>query len=255
MNVGAHWFDLEAARAMELEAVRRWFAPRSRVLEIGAGSGFQARMISSWGCAVVALDVAFPRIGTCSGGVLYDGVKLPVRAHSVDLVFTSNALGHVEVSRLRPLFDEIRRALKPGGRVVCIVPTAIWRLWATLSHYPFALQYLLGRRTVLGGTSPELRSVLRRRGLMATVMRTVVPGPHGAYPNALSELFAFRRARWHRMFVALGFRIVAERYSGLFYTGSSLMPWLGLSARRKLARVLGSACSVFVLEPEVKGAR
>ncbi len=240
---------------MELEGVRRWFAPQSRVLEIGAGSGFQADIIASWGCAVIALEVAFAPSASPCAGVLYDGISLPVQANSIDLVFTSNVLEHVESARLRPLLEEVRRALKPEGRVVCLVPTAMWRFWASLSHYPFCLRYLFGRRAVFGGHSPEVRSVLRRRGFIATVARMVVPGPHGAYPNALTELFAFRRARWHRMFVALGFRIVTERYSGLFYTGSALMPWLGLSARRKLARVLGSACSVFVLEPRADGSR
>jgi SAM-dependent methyltransferase len=233
---------------MELEGVRTWFKTPSRVLEIGGGNGYQARIISSWGCAVVALDVACPRGETYRKGVLYDGVRLPVREHSIDLVFSSNVLEHIEVSHLAMLLSEIKRALKPEGRVVCIVPTAMWRLWTSLSHYPFCLQYLFGRRAVLGGHSPELSSVLRRRGLLATLSRIVIPGPHGVYRNALSELFAFRRVRWHRLFVALGFQVVAESYSGLFYTGSALFPRIGLEMRRKLARFLGSACSVLILE-------
>jgi SAM-dependent methyltransferase len=233
---------------MELERVRSWFKPASKVLEIGGGNGYQAGVISSWGCAVVAVDVACPRGETFRKSVLYDGVKLPVREHSIDVVFSSNVLEHVEVAMLAPLLGEIKRALKPGGRVVCIVPTAMWRLWASLSHYPFCLQYLFGRRAVLGGHSPKLNTVLRKRGLLATLSRTVIPGPHGAYRNALSELLAFRRARWHRLFVSLGFQVVAESYSGLFYTGAALFPRMGVEVRRKLARLLGSACSVFILE-------
>jgi SAM-dependent methyltransferase len=248
MSLGTKSFGLETARTMELEAVRTWFRPASKVLEIGGGNGYQAGIISSWGCAVVAVDVACPRGETYRKSVLYDGVKLPVREHSIDLVFSSNVLEHVEVPRLAPLLEEVKRALKPEGRVVCIVPTATWRLWTSLSHYPFCLQYLLGRRAVLGGHSPDLSSVLRKRGVLATLSRTVIPGPHGVSRNALSELVAFRRARWHRLFVTLGFRIVAEHYSGLFYTGSALFPRMGVEGRRKLARLLGSACSVFILE-------
>jgi protein-L-isoaspartate O-methyltransferase len=60
---------------MELERVRSWFKPASKVLEIGGGNGYQAGIISSWGCAVVAVDVACPRGETYRKSVLYDGVK------------------------------------------------------------------------------------------------------------------------------------------------------------------------------------
>ncbi len=101
----------------------------------------------------------------------------------------------------------------------------------------------------MGGHSPEIGGVLRRRGLLSTLSRTVIPGPHGAYPSAVSELFTFRRARWHRLFVAQGFEVIAEKYGGLFYSGSALLPRMGVRRRRQLAKVLGSATSVFVLEP------
>ncbi len=246
-------FDLEAARAAELDAVRNWFIPRARVLEIGGGSGFQADVISSWGCPVVSVDVAYPHGRVYRDSVLYDGVRLPVREHSIDVVFSSNVLEHVEVTQLVWLLAEIRRALKPDGRVVCILPTAMWRLWSGLSHYPYAAQYLFGRRDVMGGHSPDISSVLRRRGLLSTLSRTVIPGPHGAYPSALSELFSFRRARWHRLFVAQGFEVIAEKYGELFYSGSALFPRMGLDTRRKLAKVLGSAISVFILG-QVRGS-
>ena len=84
-------FDLEAARTLEIEGVRSWFKPASKVLEIGGGNGYQATIISSWGCAVLAVDVACPRGETYRKSVLYDGVKLPVREHSIDVVFSSTS--------------------------------------------------------------------------------------------------------------------------------------------------------------------
>ncbi len=113
-------FDLEVARAVELDGVRNWFIPDAKVLVIGGGSGFQAHLIASWGCAVMTVEIARPHGQVYRNSVLYDGVSLPVREHSMDLVFSSNVLEGVlwprSWCRCSP---EIRRALKPGGRVVC----------------------------------------------------------------------------------------------------------------------------------------
>jgi hypothetical protein len=67
------------------------------------------------------------------------------------------------------------------------------------------------------------------------------------YPSALSELLYYRKARWGRVFHAVGFEVVDTRPTGVFYTGYGLVPVLTPRLRRALAGVLGSASMVFVL--------
>jgi hypothetical protein len=44
--------------------------------------------------------------------------------------------------------------------------------------------------------------------------------------------------------------VVAATSAGVFYTEYNLCRPLSMSARRRLSRVLGSACHVFVLRPQ-----
>ena len=115
---------LEKLRRAEIESVREWFRPGTRVLEIGGGSGWQASLIASWGCEVVSIDVAdrpappvqyFP-VQT------YDGEHIPFPDDSFDLVVSSNVLEHVRA--LVPLLAETRRVLRPGGQAVHILPSS-----------------------------------------------------------------------------------------------------------------------------------
>ncbi|MEI9951377.1 MAG: hypothetical protein WDO74_20975 [Pseudomonadota bacterium] len=69
---------------------------------------------------------------------------------------------------------------------------------------------------------------------------------HGEYPNALAELHYFRKKVWANTFACSGFKVVSCSPTGLFYSGQLLVTGLPVSGRRTLARLLGSACHVFV---------
>ena len=73
--------------------------------------------------------------------------------------------------------------------------------------------------------------------------------PLGPAPSSLTELFLFRKSRWMQQFTAASFRIVACRPAGIFHTGYILLPGLAMDSRRRLARYLGSSCTVFVMAP------
>ncbi len=51
---------LEALRRTELQAVRAWFPPHARVLEVGGDTGYQASLLASWGCNVASVDIPEP---------------------------------------------------------------------------------------------------------------------------------------------------------------------------------------------------
>ena len=239
---------LERLRHAEIEPLRCHFVPGTRVLELGGGNGYQASVLQSWGCPVTSIDVEPAGSPAPYYPVQrYDGVTIPFPARSFDVVFSSNVLEHVAPSRLPALCGEMRRVLAGSGRAIHLVPTPAWRLWSCVSRSGFLLEVAAGRRTVArapGEAGPRQGQSLARR-----LSRAVVPPAHGQYPSAVSELYYYSRRRWERVFREGGFEVVAASGAGVFYTDYALCRALSVSARRRLARVLGSACHVFVLRP------
>lgn len=249
---------LEALRLAELADVHREVRaaapPGARLLEIGAGTGWQARRLAALGYTVAAVDVrgssyAADRVWPV---IPYDGRRLPFADASFDAIFSSNVLEHV--AGLPALQAEMRRVLRPRGVAIHLVPSASWRLWETVTHYPFvvrSLVALLSRRWLSTPGQPGHDEILERAGRLpgATLLRkALLPSRHGATGSAAGELLSFRGARWRRAFEAGGWLVERQRTGRLFYTGRMLLgPALSLSLRRPLSRVLGSACHVFVL--------
>lgn len=239
---------LERLRRAEIGVVQPWFKPGARVLEIGGGSGYQAKLLASWGCRVVSLDlpeaVAQPR--RFYPVQAYDGQRLPVADRSCDVVFSSNVLEHI--APLAPMLRETRRVLKPGGHAIHILPSPTWRLWTMVSYYPFIVKCAtkLGTNDHKPTDTVSLSSQMRERGLFGS-LKAIVPRPHRASPNAPAELYGFSRRRWLREFTAHGFLLTFAGTTRLFYTGYVTLPGLQLRWRRRLSSVLGASSNVFVL--------
>jgi SAM-dependent methyltransferase len=241
---------LRTMRAEELKAVLPLLpAAPCRILEIGGGDGYQASVLSSIGYQVESIDVA------PSGAVqplfdvkIYDGQTIPFGGSAFDCVFSSNVLEHIR--DLETTNAEIRRVLKPGGVAVHVVPSTAWRLWTNVAHYPYILKVLVtGKHSLPTHASlPTAGETLRRRGLLGTIRRALIPQPHGEYYSSLTELYAFSEGRWTSVFRKHGFDVVEVRPSGIFCTGYGLLGGpMSVAGRRRLARVLGSATHVFVL--------
>jgi SAM-dependent methyltransferase len=242
---------LERLRGAELEAVREWFSPGARVLEIGGGSGYQAGVISSWGCQVISLDLPplAPRPVSYFPVQSYDGVRVPFPDDSFDVVFSSNVLEHVPPAELPALLGELRRVVKKGrGRLIHVLPTTAWRFWTMLGHYPYLLKKLCGRLRAPRGSGSRLTTGQERKPDLSYLARHVwFVGPHGEYPHAWSELYYFSRSRWRRVFEDERFEVLGVSSNRLFYTGYGLLPGAPRNLRRVLARLLRPSCRVYVL--------
>jgi SAM-dependent methyltransferase len=246
---------LNALRAAEIEHIAGFFRPKARVLEVGAGTGVQSRMLRERGFEVTAIEIASSnyvqdRVFPITE---YDGKSFPLPDASVDIVFSSNVLEHVP--DLSTLHAEARRVLRPDGYCVHVLPTHAWRFWTTLSSYPTALQTLAVNAPQLAPHSLALRKELPR--LADAWYRTArrigglcLPVRHGERGNAISELWLFNPDWWRRNFRANQFEILHEEPMGLFYTGNMLLgPRLSREQRAKLSRWLGSACHLFKIAP------
>jgi len=212
----------------------------SELLEIGSGDGTQLAELAKHCQAVRGIDVAESPYATSRIAEIsnYDGRTIPFADRSFDVVFSSNVLEHI--AHLQVIQQEIARVLRPGGVAIHILPTHHWRLWTTLSHYPTMWRPVEGQVTV--------RRSLRSRAI--ALADALVAPRHGTRGTRFTEYFYFRPAWWAQQFQASGWKIALSCPVGLFYTGHRWRgPKLGMNRRRALARWLGSATHLFVLQP------
>jgi SAM-dependent methyltransferase len=241
---------LSTLRHYELETVlRRFPSPGSRVIEIGGGTGWQARILADHGYRVDSVDINHPSGEIFFPVQLYDGCVLPFPDKCFDIVFSSNVLEHV--TDLDRLLREMIRILKPGGKMIHVLPTTGWRIWTSLTHYPFLLKYVAsaGRATMTTQARPTVRGTLKRLGFFGTLRNALIPPPHGISRSSFLELSAFSAKRWRQIFRKAGLDVIAHQECGLFYTGHSLVPQMNIRTRQRIAHGLGSASAMYELSP------
>ena len=129
---------------------------RPRILDVGCGTGANLLMLSEYGDAE-GVDISEDALAFCrERGLdkvsLGAGEKLPYEDGTFDLVTALDVVEHMDddLAGLR----EMRRVLRPGGRVLLFVPTFmfLWGLQDDVSNHR--------RRYRL----PELRRVLEQAG-------------------------------------------------------------------------------------------
>ena len=248
---------LTRVRRHELESVQSLFAPCAAVLELGGGNGFQASIISGWGCTVHSFDLAGrpPAAHAYHAVDDYDGIHLPLPDSSIDVAFSSNVLEHVR--ELPALLAETWRVLKPGGVGVHILPTPTWRLWSIVAHYPFLVFTALHIRTgFVDWSDKEARQArTSERGVPYLIKRILWPGPHGEFSGALAELSAFRAVHWTRALERAGFVVERVTPTDIYYSGYGLFPDLATATRCRMARVLGSSTQTIVVRRPASDGR
>jgi SAM-dependent methyltransferase len=215
---------LHQMRRNELDVAMRLvpFAGK-RVLEIGAGDGYLSSQISAV-ASVEAIDVyQHPR--ALHPVRLYDGRTLPFAGGAFDIVFSANVLEHIE--DLDGMLAEMRRVLSPGGVAVHVVPSAAWRIFTSVMHYPAIPLLMLNRNRVAGsGARTE------RRGIGWFLSRVLAAGRHGEKGNALTEIWRFSRWGWRRTLAGWD---VSWHPTGPLYSGYGVLgPRLSLATRSSL---------------------
>lgn len=245
---------LNAVRNYEIEKILRSFPAGTTVLEIGGGTGYQAKQLADRGFAVTSIDVSNSnyRDNQVFPVQVYDGKRFPFKEKSFDLVFSSNVLEHI--ADLGQLHRESRRVLKPDGCCVHVMPTAVWRFWTSIAHYVELLQRL---GLLLPGLVPEslsprevLRPIKVMRSAWQLLRQYAIPPRHGEVGNVITELWTFSTRQWARHFHAHHFDIECQQPLGLFYTGHMVLGscW-AVSSREIVARILGSSCVLYKVRP------
>ncbi|MEY4683948.1 MAG: hypothetical protein RLZ25_407 [Pseudomonadota bacterium] len=126
-------------------------AAESVVLDLGAGTGFFARHLAGMfaEARVIALDIAEPMLRQAQSGfggysVVGDAEALPFSNESVDLVFSNMCIQWCRSPDR--LFAEIRRILKPQGRVIFSTfgpqtLSELRRAWAAGDDYDHVIDF------------------------------------------------------------------------------------------------------------------
>ena len=216
----------DAIRRAEFAGIEPLLRSGGTVVDLGAGPGLQTELIRGLGNDVVALDLPDGSYRPGPHMVWFDGVHLPLRTSSVDAVFSSHVLEHVE--DLGGLFDELRRVLVPGGIAVHVMPTATWRMLGLVTRWkPIGGAVLRRCRGAAGraarGAAPtdDVAFPADRRNLLTSIL---VPLPHGAHHSAAGELWAFSRFGWRRTLADRGWTIDGPHPLGLAYSGPHAGP-------------------------------
>ncbi len=237
--------------------------PPARLLEIGAGAGVQSKFLAELGFNVQAVDLAGSQYESLRvfQVVDYDGRHLPFPDHSFDIIYSSHVVMHI-VDR-DGFHNEVRRVLKPGGKVVHVVPTTAWRFWTMVLHYPanllskcwrFFVRPALSDAEAVAAIRPGavVDAIGRAQSPLARWLR--FPSRIGERGNVISEHVLFSNMGWRRLFSQHGFDTVSIVPNGIFYTGHTfLSSHVPLPARRWLSRFLGSSGKAYVLRPHLAG--
>ncbi|MBS0173707.1 MAG: class I SAM-dependent methyltransferase [Nitrospira sp.] len=236
----------EIDRALKLASP--WLTEHASILEIGAGCGHQAAELHRRGFRVTAIDVTpcKPPDPSEFSVELYDGKHIPLTDHSVDIIFSSNTLEHI--AEISEFLIELRKVLAEGGIAIHIVPSATWRFWTTLAHFPYLLFSLI--RTVLPDTSKPVRTASAQNHRGVRLFRALFPHHHGEHGNLITEHFSFRRQTWEALFNKTGWTILQYDHNHLFYTGYSLLEeYMPIDLRSRIAALIGGSCHIFILKP------
>jgi SAM-dependent methyltransferase len=111
------------ARADLLEATLRSFVDGARlVLDLGSADGPSAAWVRDAAACTVSLDID-PR-GLGPDGVCGSALALPFAAGAFDVVCAFDVIEHCEPEETA--LAEVRRVLRPGGRLVLSVPAYSW---------------------------------------------------------------------------------------------------------------------------------
>lgn len=244
---------LNELRQIEMEQLLPLLPSGARILEFGAGTGQQARFLADHGFDVIALDL--PNSDYAAERLFpihdYDGRHIPLADQSVDVVFSSNVLEHVE--DLPTILGEFRRVTRPNGLGIHIMPTPSWRFWTFVTGPIASLQAAgsLARNLLAPPAGRRWDSIKRN---LKTIAGGLLPLGHGTSREGISELWTFSPRAWRRKFERSGFAVVGDRPFGIFYTGNLLFgPRMSVARRESLSHTLGSAARIYEVRTQSTG--
>ena len=189
-----------------------------RILDFGTGTGTMLSLLRSYG-DVQGVDANEQAVAFCHARGekevrWLDSAELPFADGTFDLLTTLDVLEHIEDDRAA--LREVRRVLKPGGRMVATVPANPW-MWGAqdeVSHH-FRRYTADGLRMAVADAGLDLERITHFNTLLFPPIATIrllrrmrpprgdvrsdfaMPGGEGGLNRLLARIFGLE-AKWLR---------------------------------------------------------
>lgn len=221
-----------------------------KILEIGSGTGHQAKKLKDLGYEVEAIDLESSsykenRIFAITN---YDGKHIPFQDSYFDLIFSSNVLEHIP--HLDEFQFEMQRVLKNDGIAIHIVPSTAWRFWTSITHYAYILSRIYARLFSKSLSSNNIETVPtnNNRALKDRILNLMIATRHGEKGNRITELYYFSKYYWDKIFQK-NWTIARYDKNHLYYSGYMLCKnIIPFDLRIKLSKIIGSSCHFYILK-------
>ncbi|WP_017302711.1 class I SAM-dependent methyltransferase [Spirulina subsalsa] len=114
----------------QLKIITEFLTPQTVFLEVGPGRCDFSREVSKLVQKVYAVDVSPEltkdlQLPDNVEVIISDGCTIPVPDQSIDLIYSNQLMEHLHPDDAIAQLENICKALKPGGRYVCITPHAL----------------------------------------------------------------------------------------------------------------------------------
>jgi SAM-dependent methyltransferase len=171
-----------------------------RLLDIGCGAGNYIPIARAWGFNYLGLDASEVMVEGCrkmtanmadANVLLASAVSLPVPPASFDAVLSLGVFEYLEPSQRAQAFDELAKAVKPGGVVIgsfanYYSPYRTWFRWRGASKTPDSLRF---REFKLA----DVRAMLAQRGLSIVSTTPIGINP---FPPPIAERLPWMSTRF-----------------------------------------------------------
>jgi len=246
---------LQILRNFELNKILNILPASGKLLEIGAGAGWQAKRFSEAGFDVDAVDIKISRYKDIRVWPVleYDGHHLPFPDDSFDIIFSSSVLEHIP--HLTEFQNEIHRVLKSTGQAIHVVPSPSWRIWTSLAHYPYLLKTATRSLFNIFSTkntqyvSKNSIPIKNKYSMLDTIRRALYSVRHGERGTTFSEIYYFSHLYWSKLFNNTDWIIDKRIPMRIIYSGYCVASTKkSLKIRQITSYFLGSSAIIYVLK-------
>jgi ubiquinone/menaquinone biosynthesis C-methylase UbiE len=242
---------LHHVRYVELEMIKEFLLihKNSKILEIGGGDGFQAKILSNEGFSVVSVDIE-PRSPQVFPVQKIDNNKLNFSNETFDIIFTSHVLPHIQ--NIEDIFDEIKRVIKKDGIIIHVVPTSGWSLITNILHYIFIPKFLIKsiKKKISNKLNCQINSKqkIQKEKSNQTILKKLFLHPLGQNKSFIHEIVFFSYKNWKKIFFNSGFEITNVKRGPYITSGYGVFKFKLILIRKKFSKYFFSSSYCFVLK-------
>ena len=224
-------------------------------LEVGAGDGFQSRLLVNYLEKLVVTEYSKERLEQipdekieyyiCDAENLDDKLAFS----SFDMIFSSHLLEHLP--HAERFIQSCHRLIAEDGLIIHVVPSNWYAFFRLLFWYPaIIIRFKKKRRRKKSFnlmSKPESIADNNQKMEHKTRIKLfeyLFPRPHGISNNILGEYFSMRRKAWTKLFKENGLGVITIM-NGSCFSGYGF----GYEKSKKLLSRLGIACEyIFILQ-------